>query len=101
MRWIDERYLATPSCASRRMTAELHLAVRQRNRERVQWLMRAMRLMGLEALGHNQPAVGAAPNLPLPAAVWGSIGRIRYRLPTSPKSRWPGASTTRSYGWTG
>jgi len=50
------------------MTAELHLAVRQRNRERAQWLMRAMRLMGLEALGHDQPAVGAAPNLPLLAA---------------------------------
>jgi putative transposase len=48
MRWLDERYLATPFYGSRRMTAELRKAGRQVNRKRVQ---RLMRLMGLKALG--------------------------------------------------
>jgi putative transposase len=48
MRWLDERYLATPFYGSRRMTVELRKAGRQVNRKRVQ---RLMRLMGLEALG--------------------------------------------------
>ena len=48
MRWLDERYLATPFYGSRRMRAELRKTGRQVNRKRIQ---RLMRLIGLEALG--------------------------------------------------
>src|SRR5436190_942998 len=90
MRWIDEQYLATPFYGSRRMTAELRLAGRQGNRKRVQ---RLMRLMGLESAGlkaEDQPAGGAAPDLPLPAAWPGdrsaepSVGGRHHLHPDGP-----------------
>jgi hypothetical protein len=66
--FIVEKIAHAPFYGSRRMTAELRKAGRQVNRKRVQ---RMMRLMGAGSAGpkaEDQPPLGAAPGLSLPAA---------------------------------